>query len=444
MTKKAEFYWAQTVRYIVICVVTVCVSMKWGGIVFAVTPTDSTSVQFHKSQTAIERGYSHNAEQLRLMLEGLAAHPDSLYRIKWVQVVGTASPEGSHAINMKYSEQRAISLYNYLKENSAIADSLTEIVVVGRDWRGLYSLVEADAAVPSKSEVLSIISPAVRAETVTEELSDSTLLKLRKLRTPYGYLYDNLFPRLRTSRLYVGYDPVTGAATASETDSATIAVADDSALLAPDADGGELTADTGADLLHCSSTVPDYLPYHRLALKTNLLYDAALFPNIEIEWRFNSRWSAALEGDFAWWGGWDRSEVQCFRIGVLSPEVKRWLRQTAQWEGFYIGAFAGCGYYDIEKHTRGFHGEGVMGGISVGYMWRLSRNLSLEAAAGGGYLYTRYKEYRPMDGHHVYQRTKEFNYVGPLKLKLSLVWRLCDDRQKKYREYNKKMGLYEK
>lgn len=163
-------------------------------------------------------------------------------------------------------------------------------------------------------------------------------------------------------------------------------------------------------------------PIHRLAVKTNLLYDAALLPNLELEWRINNHWSLALEGGVAWWGKY--SGKKSYRLAMLSPEVKRWFLNRGPWHGLYVGLFGGAGLYDFEKPSKGYRGEGVMGGLSVGYMWPVSRCLSLEAAIGGGYLYTRYKEYTPIGDHHVYQRTKNLNYFGPLKVKFSLVWRL--------------------
>lgn len=165
-------------------------------------------------------------------------------------------------------------------------------------------------------------------------------------------------------------------------------------------------------------------PLHRLALKTNLLYDAALLPNIELEWRINKHWSLSLEGGAAWWGKY--SKDRSYRLAIISPEVRRWIRPRAPWRGFYVGAFAGGGIYDFEKPTKGYRGEGLMAGLSAGYMWPVSRCLSFEAEVGAGYLYTRYKEYQPIDGHHVYQRTKDLNFFGPLKVKFALVWRFWD------------------
>ena len=37
---------------------------------------------------------------------------------------------------------------------------------------------------------------------------------------------------------------------------------------------------------------------------------------------------------------------------------------------------------------------------------------------------TRYKEYIPYEGHHLYVRTQNMNFFGPLKLKLAIVWLL--------------------
>lgn len=163
---------------------------------------------------------------------------------------------------------------------------------------------------------------------------------------------------------------------------------------------------------------------NKIFVKTNLLYDAALLPNVEAEWRFDREWSVALECGIAWWGRYSRN--RSYRLAMISPEVKRWFHPGGKWNDIYIGAFAGAGLYDFQKGARGDRGEGLMAGLSIGYMWPIKRCLSLETALGAGYLYTKYKKYHPVDGHHVYLRTKDISYFGPLKVKLALVWRLWD------------------
>lgn len=166
----------------------------------------------------------------------------------------------------------------------------------------------------------------------------------------------------------------------------------------------------------------------RFALKTNLLMYGILMPNIEVEWKFAEKWSVALEGQRAWYA--KESPHKVYRIGTVIPEVRYWPVRRSMWHGMYVGVFGGLGMYDLSKGKKGHEGEGAMGGISAGYMWPIGKYFSLDAGIGVGYLYARDKEYLPRDGHFLYQLTKKINYFGPLRLKLSLVWRIqCKKNQ---------------
>lgn len=159
-------------------------------------------------------------------------------------------------------------------------------------------------------------------------------------------------------------------------------------------------------------------------LKTNLLYYVALMPSLEIEWKFAPRWSVALEAQGAWYD--KKSPRRVYRVATLMPELRYWTIRHSQWHGMYVGLFAGAGLYDLDlsNSKKGHEGEAYMGGISTGYMWPIGKHLSLDAGIGVGYLRARDKEYLPLDGHFLYQLTKHINYFGPLRLKLSLVWRI--------------------
>lgn len=163
-----------------------------------------------------------------------------------------------------------------------------------------------------------------------------------------------------------------------------------------------------------------------LALKTNLLGYAVLMPNIEIEWLIADRWSVAFEAQGAWYAKNNPHKV--YRIATWTPEVRYWVINRARWHGMYVGIFGAPGIYDLCNGEKGHEGEGGMVGVSAGYMWPISKYLSLEAGLGIGYLRVRDKSYVPRDGHFLYQMTKNINYFGPLRLKLSLVWRLEADK----------------
>ena len=157
-------------------------------------------------------------------------------------------------------------------------------------------------------------------------------------------------------------------------------------------------------------------------VKTNLLYDALLSPSIEAEYRFSTHWSAHVDFAIAWWS--NKNKHKCYQLVQLSPEARYWFNGKQAWKGHYIGAFVGAGHYDFSGGEDGYKGEFMMAGLSYGYMFPIGRYLSLEAGIGLGYLNTEYEEYRPIEGHYVYQQKSRTGYVGPVKAKLSLVWHI--------------------
>lgn len=162
-------------------------------------------------------------------------------------------------------------------------------------------------------------------------------------------------------------------------------------------------------------------------LKTNLIYDCLLSPSLEVEYRINKNWSVALEGSVAWWSIDSRHKY--YQLANLSPEARWWFKTKEPYHGHYLGCFVGGGLYDLENGARGYQGEGGYAGISYGYVFPIGRNLSLEFGVGVGYMYTQYREYLPIDQCYVYQQTSALNYVGPLKLKIAISWRIGENKK---------------
>ena len=157
-----------------------------------------------------------------------------------------------------------------------------------------------------------------------------------------------------------------------------------------------------------------------LSIKSNLLYDAVLMPSLELEYRFNRRWSVNLEGTMAWWH--KDSKHRYYQLAQISPEVRYWFSPQGARRGHYVGLFVGGGWYDLENGGRGYKGEDEHAGLSYGYMFPVGRYFALEAGVGVGFLHTDLEEYVPLDGHYVYRLSSRTNYFGPLKLKLAFVW----------------------
>ena len=174
-----------------------------------------------------------------------------------------------------------------------------------------------------------------------------------------------------------------------------------------------------------------------LALKTNLLFDAALMPNVEIEVPIGKRWSLNSEYIFPWWliDG-DKYALQLLMGGL---EGRYWLggkRNRLKREvltGHFLGLYAGGGLYDLQWQENGYQGEFfIAAGLSYGWATRIARNLYLELSLGIGLLRTGYRHYHARDNYQtlLWQEDGRYTWIGPTKAKVSLVW-LINGKAKK-------------
>lgn len=161
-----------------------------------------------------------------------------------------------------------------------------------------------------------------------------------------------------------------------------------------------------------------------LHLKTNLLYDACLVPNIGIEIAYTDSWSVSASWMYADWQNNQRHRYWKTYGGEL--EVKRWLTPGKKQlkNGAHVGAYIQGLNYDIEWGKRGYQSDNWHWGlgISYGYSLAIARRLNLDFNIGVGYLGGKYKEYLPEDGCYVWQADKHLRYFGPTKLEVTLAW----------------------
>ena len=170
------------------------------------------------------------------------------------------------------------------------------------------------------------------------------------------------------------------------------------------------------------------------AVKTNLLFDAALMPNIELEVPIGKRWSLNGEYMFPWW--LINDDRYCLQILMGGLEVryrpgKRSGRDVLT--GHFIGPYAGGGKYDLQWDKNGYQGEFfIAAGVSYGYAHSIARNLRLEYNIGIGMLRTDYRHYHSRDNHRtlLWQENGEYTWLGPTKLKISLVWLITGKNKK--------------
>ncbi|MBR5013669.1 MAG: DUF3575 domain-containing protein [Bacteroidales bacterium] len=161
-----------------------------------------------------------------------------------------------------------------------------------------------------------------------------------------------------------------------------------------------------------------------IAVKTNLLYDAALVPNIGVEIHLGKGWTAGADWNCAWWS--DSDQHRYWRIYGGEIEVRKYFSRKYKNKplcGHHLGIYSQGFTYDFELGARGFISDFSYGaGLDYGYSLPIAKFLNLDFSLGFGYLGGEYKIYDPDDGCYVWKETRGRQYLGPSKLEISLIW----------------------
>lgn len=170
---------------------------------------------------------------------------------------------------------------------------------------------------------------------------------------------------------------------------------------------------------------------NNVALKTNLLYDAALSPSLGLEVGLAPRWSFDISGQF---NGWTINEHK-WKHWLVQPEARYWF--CDRFVGHFLGIHALGGQYNVGNirnnisflgtnfgvvSDRRYQGWGVGAGIAYGYAFILGRHWNLELELGVGYIYTRYDVYECKDCGIKVVEDRPHHYVGPTKAAVNLVY----------------------
>lgn len=160
------------------------------------------------------------------------------------------------------------------------------------------------------------------------------------------------------------------------------------------------------------------------AIKTNLLHDVAITPDIGAEiWFDGGRVSVAAETVWAWWSNDARHQYWRVRGGWL--EVRRWLgKDGVVARGHHVGIYGMMIDFDFEFGGRGVRSPGGMwgAGFSYGYSLPVSPRLHLDFNLRVGYDRGDVMKYKPMCGTYVCTGRDDRFYFGPTAVEVTLVW----------------------
>ena len=167
-------------------------------------------------------------------------------------------------------------------------------------------------------------------------------------------------------------------------------------------------------------------PY--LALRTNLLYDAVVVPNIGLEVAVGAGFTIGADW-FYTWIPLDKPHYYWQTYGgylTLRYYVGRQAKENP-YTGHHVGLYGSMLTYDVEFGGIGYQAAqfGFGGGVEYGYSLPVARSLCIDFNLGIGYQGGEYKKYMPTDdgtGHYVWMSTHRRHWFGPTKAEISLKW----------------------
>ena len=168
-----------------------------------------------------------------------------------------------------------------------------------------------------------------------------------------------------------------------------------------------------------------------VGIKTNLLNDALLSPNIGIEVGLAPKWTFDIMGEINAWS----IDGHKWKHWYAQPEARYWFCE--RFDGHFIGLHAIGGQYNVGHLGLNFkmlgsdfrplldnryQGWGVGAGFAYGYAWPVHKHWNVEAEIGVGWIWTKFDSYPCAECGTKIDDGKVHNYVGPTKAALNIVY----------------------
>lgn len=387
-----------------------------------------TTIYFRPGYSLLELTYRDNAANMKALTQGIQTiKGNPCVQLQHIRILSAASPEGNSALNKRVAKRRGERLRDYLKETLVLPDSIFTVSSAGEDWQGLAALI-AKEKTPWRNKALQIIRHTPEWVTRNGKVVDGRKRQLQNLDggKAWKYMLDNHFYTLRTGAVVVcevktlAAESTPSAAEASQEQARHESASQQLASQSPSSPPFPAIPSQ----VHPEPQSPPVASY--FALKSNLLYDALLVPNLSLEASIGSGWTLGAGGMLAWWS--KDAKHRYWRIYGGDLEIRKYfgtLSKSKPLQGHHLGIYGDFLTYDFEFGAKGYQSKATYAaGIKYGYSHPIANRLNLDFALGIGYLHSNYKTYVPRDGCYVYQETKKRKWLGPTQAEISLVWLL--------------------
>ena len=379
----------------------------------SIDTADRFALYYWRDRIDLDETYLDNGWQMDRIRHYLAHSP----RIDSITIQAYASPEGVYEHNVWLARKRAEAakrfILEHLPDRQTFDAARIRLRPMDENWTGLAAELEVNYHRADREKVLAILRAPVR--------NDTKKWRLQQLDNGYTYKYiiRTHMPRLRLATWICVWQRPFEEPIGKETRFA-------------------VTEPVQSPLKPYRATVAeDSTAWKKrtfLALKSNLLYDAATAVNFAVEVPFNERFSLLYEHHCPWW--LSDNNRYCLQFLSFGGEFRWWFKprtspatarrvQRDALVGHFLGLYGMGGKFDIQANrTFCYQGEFFSVGLSYGYAMPISKRLNLEFSISAGYARIPYRHYNPTDDGELLIRDRNktgvWHYVGPTKIEVAL------------------------
>ena len=170
----------------------------------------------------------------------------------------------------------------------------------------------------------------------------------------------------------------------------------------------------------------------KVAIKTNLVYDATATVNAGLEFGLAQKWSLDVSGNY---NAWTILNSARWKHWAVQPEARYWFCE--RFSGHFLAMHLHGGLYNVgsiknnlyflgtdfsKLSNQRFQGWFAGAGVAYGYSWILGKHWNLEAELGFGYSYTVYDKFECAGCGKKIEEGIDHHYVGPTKAAINLIY----------------------
>lgn len=425
---------------------------------FGETLTDSVKVSFAAGSWLFDTALGNNREAMGVFVGQVreAAQEDNIEKIV---VSGYTSPEGPSDSNLKLATQRCDEIASYIALHAGINSQYIQKKPEGVDWSELRRLAAENPEMPSQRKVIEILdNTPLWIYNATGQIVDGRKKQLMEVAggNAWNWMLTYIFPELRNAVavvLYLKHSESPKQESTLTTDLAEQTELSETPDVSDPSEQNDLSdLSESENLTEQTDSIAPIAPIapknFYMAVKTNMLFDAMLVPNLSAEFYLGKNISIYGEWMYAWWKNNRRHRYWQTYGGDIG--LRWWFGKKAHSKpltGHHLGIFVGAYIFDFEWGNTGYLGGKPGGtlwdrclidsGIEYGYSLPIGKRINIDFSIGFGYLSGHYIKYYPFDNDYYREKEYKMRYFGPTKAEITLVWLIGRGNT------NKKKGGYQ-